>query len=270
MKNIQVLPTSQLTILHFDEALFISPNLQISKTINSDVEGRNIYIISDEEIKEGDWCLSKLNEVVRFGKKFTTSLYKKIILTTDRDLIKDGVQAIDDEFLEWFVKNPSCEYVEVSEDYFKPSNMVYGHDTEPYKIIIPKEEQKQHIIDMMKSDEELGLYEEPKQETTLEEVAERFYGEEEIVNDYDISGYLQSAFLTGAKWQQENTNINALNFEIDALKKQIKLLEHNQQIMYNKEDVILILMEYDYSLVNEGKLNSIGNIKKWFEQFKKK
>jgi hypothetical protein len=43
-----------------------------------------------------------------------------------------------------------------------------------------------------------------KQET-LEEAAERFYGEEEIVNDYDISGYLQSAFLTGAKWQQERS-----------------------------------------------------------------
>lgn len=35
----------------------------------------------------------------------------------------------------------------------------------------PKEEQKQHLIDMMKDDEELGLYEEPKQET-LEELAE--------------------------------------------------------------------------------------------------
>jgi hypothetical protein len=30
---------------------------------------------------------------------------KKIILTTDLDLIKDGVQSIDNEFLEWFVKN---------------------------------------------------------------------------------------------------------------------------------------------------------------------
>lgn len=39
--------------------------------------------------------------------------YKKIILTTDQDLIKDGVQAIDDEFLEWFVANPSCKFVEV-------------------------------------------------------------------------------------------------------------------------------------------------------------
>jgi hypothetical protein len=35
-------------------------------------------------------------------------------------------------------------------------------------IIIPhKEEQKQHLIDMMKSDEELGLYDEPKQELSV-------------------------------------------------------------------------------------------------------
>jgi hypothetical protein len=32
-------------------------------------------------------------------------LLQKIILTTDLDLIKDGVQSIDNEFLEWFVKN---------------------------------------------------------------------------------------------------------------------------------------------------------------------
>lgn len=38
---------------------------------------------------------------------------KKIILTTDVDLIKNGVQEIDDEFLEWFVKNPSCENVNI-------------------------------------------------------------------------------------------------------------------------------------------------------------
>jgi hypothetical protein len=48
-----------------------------------------------------------------FEKLHDKSNYKKIILTTDQDLIKDGVQAIDDEFLEWFVKNPSCEEVEI-------------------------------------------------------------------------------------------------------------------------------------------------------------
>ncbi len=105
----------------------------------------NIYITSDEEIKDGDWCLSKLNEVVRFGKNFTSSLYKKIILTTDQDLIKDGVQAIDDEFLEWFVKNPSCESVEVKELLSNSGNAFYG-----YKIIIPKEEPKQETLEEVK------------------------------------------------------------------------------------------------------------------------
>ena len=104
---------------------------------------KHISITSDKEIKEGDWWFDGTNVRSDFPSSFIMGIDKKIILTTDQDLIADGVQAIDDEFLEWFVKNPSCEYVEVSEDYFKPSNMVYGHDTEPYKIIIPKEEFKQ-------------------------------------------------------------------------------------------------------------------------------
>jgi hypothetical protein len=108
-----------------------------------------------------------------------------------------------------------------------------------------------------------------KNKETIEEAAESWLKSKTLLKTSQAPGLL-IGFIEGAKWQQENTNINALNFEIDALKKQIKLLEHNQQIMYNKEDVILILMEYDYSLVNEGKLNSIGNIKKWFEQFKNK
>jgi len=103
---------------------------------------QNIYITSDEEITEGDWFYDLDTKYVKIKQSFENSHLdfnaKKIIMTTDVDLIKDDVQALDNEFLQWFVENPSCEEVEVSEDYFKPSNMVYGHDTEPYKIIIPK------------------------------------------------------------------------------------------------------------------------------------
>jgi len=79
--------------------------------------GKELFITSDEEIKEGDWFIHYSHN--------TTSLHqaksvvpesiittndegcwmincKKIILTTHQDLIKDGVQAIDDEFLEWY------------------------------------------------------------------------------------------------------------------------------------------------------------------------
>jgi hypothetical protein len=35
-------------------------------------------------------------------------------MTTDQELIKDGVQAIDDEFLEWFCsKNGQVDFVKV-------------------------------------------------------------------------------------------------------------------------------------------------------------
>lgn len=38
---------------------------------------------------------------------------------------------------------------------------------------LPKEEQKQHLIDMMKGDEELGLYEETKKENTMKTPQEK-------------------------------------------------------------------------------------------------
>jgi hypothetical protein len=131
----------------------------------------NIYITSDEEIKEGDWVYSKSrNKICKVTgiSKWTHkddysidldnenyfihhSYCKKIILTTDRDLI--GVQAIDDAFLEWFVKNPSCEFVKTDKvDTFKKTNEVYVDEitggnyyevNKQYKIIIPKEEPKQ-------------------------------------------------------------------------------------------------------------------------------
>jgi len=71
---------------------------------------QNIYITDNSEIRDW-WVLNTQTNKVYFVKGFygIQPVSKKIILTTDSDLIKDGVQAIDDEFLEWFVKNPSCE-----------------------------------------------------------------------------------------------------------------------------------------------------------------
>jgi hypothetical protein len=135
MKNIHVLPTSQPSNL----LLCIKSYTEHKDTPaeNSDNKGNftlglgvyankmfyqphHIYITSNGEIKVGDWyylprtnsvhkCIedpTELNLEIRLG-------VAKITITTDQDLIKDGVQAIDDEFLQWFVKNPSCESVEV-------------------------------------------------------------------------------------------------------------------------------------------------------------
>jgi hypothetical protein len=143
MKNIQVLPTNKPSRLYFWEDKLVFGRLATTPM------NRNIYITSDEEIKEGDYVgyptLNNWVPVKYLGGDLTGG-EKKIILTTDPDLIKDGVQPIDDEFLEWFVKNPSCENVKVELIEEIPSGFtfgMFGNDEPPtelvYKIIIPKE-----------------------------------------------------------------------------------------------------------------------------------
>ena len=140
MKNIHILPTDKPTMLFKDDFGNFIYSINIDQEQNH-FEPQHIYITSDEEIKEGEICIygkslflvenifynsgafrhlspkikikGKLLPNMKAGEFDSMTPLNKIILTTDQDLIKDGVQAIDDEFLEWFVKNPSCEKVEV-------------------------------------------------------------------------------------------------------------------------------------------------------------
>lgn len=120
--------------------------------------GENIYITNDEEIKVNDYIT---NGYLVWKWKDDSSLLgrKKVILTTDKDLIKDGVQSIDDEFLQWFVKNPSCEEVEVIYGLFNPmgrqvdsNNLGQNHSQciWKHKIIFQKEEPKQEVLEEAK------------------------------------------------------------------------------------------------------------------------
>jgi hypothetical protein len=152
-KNIWLLPTDKLSRLHFDGKLFLSTNPQISREINSIVKGRNIYITSDEVPKLDEWGINLKNNVLFKCKGFEPDEYdkkycKKIILTDNQDLIKYGVQSIDDEFLVWFIKNPSCESVEVEkgkEILGEVAGTTYIDFK--YKIIIPKEEHKKEKLE---------------------------------------------------------------------------------------------------------------------------
>lgn len=227
MKNIHVLPTDKPSRLFKHQLNEIT--LNISKHLLQRNYGFNIYITSDEEIKEGDWYLTSKNTLckcIKTDSKYVYSLEggsstncKKIILTTDQDLIKDGVQAIDDEFLEWFVKNPNCEEVEVEINSYMDKNISDSITFTDYKIIIPKEEpnstgnividyqigKSKVIQNLMLIDAEIAYNslpkEEPKQET-LEEVAEKFATDKQ---NEDTSKYYIAleSFQLGAKWQQK-------------------------------------------------------------------
>jgi len=145
MKNIHILPTDKPSRLYLgNNGNFVFGMIQTSiQSRNDDFTNQDLYITSDEEIKEGDWVITPTNDIIEWAKVFRPN-GKKIILTTNKKLIRYGVQAIDDDFLEWFVKNPSCESVVVKYQYWKEINDV-GKYT--YKIIIPKEEPKQETVE---------------------------------------------------------------------------------------------------------------------------
>jgi hypothetical protein len=270
MKNIHVLPTDKPSKFIYStkynkfmfcyEAPFFLDDTQ--------AEHKGIYITSDEEIKEGDWVLNtNTNSIAKYTGHGSMDWWVKIILTTDTELIKDGVQAIDDEFLEWFVKNPSCESVEVEVDLSKHNGQFqtkYG-----WKIIIPQEEPKQETLEevYLRNIQEYAEQNLHHKET-VEKAAEKHWKMQYIMAlDESIKPYIIEDFIAGAKsdaardyWFEQFNN------------KQQK----QAKTMYSEEELLefgkLVLDTFH----SEGKTKSgkdrLARVKfnKWFEQFKKK
>jgi hypothetical protein len=189
MKNIHLLPTDKARLYIHQGKLY--DNKKTMHIPDGKQIPHQIYITNDEKPKSEDWHLNIVtNKISKYNIGLLNpnrSNYKKIILTTDKDLIKDNVQAIDDTFLEWFVQNPSCEKVEVEEvkctgqcwkfiesDY--EETCLSGCEKLEYKIFIPQEE--------------------PKKET-LEEAAEQYS------RNGCWEGVRKQGFIAGAKWQAE-------------------------------------------------------------------
>jgi hypothetical protein len=247
MKNLFLLPTDKPSRLYLFEERLILGDLVTVVFKNSGAVNQNIYITNSEEIKKGDWCY--LN---KDGKEYVYKCTEppqnpknwglKIILTTDQDLIKDGVQAIDDDFIEWFVKNPSCEEVNIKsqhidefgnyiDDYFHSKTDLYS-----YKIIIPKEEPKEEI-----KEEHCDNCNNAiccctiNTQLSLEEALSNF------IKDIKYPTLLECAEF-GVKWQKSQDNK-----------------------LYSEEEVQNILIEYVKT--NPTKPYRVVS---WFEEFKKK
>jgi hypothetical protein len=313
MKNIHLLKTSKPSKLLKD---LVDKTYQFKKedTFGNRIElPLNIYITSDEEIKEGDWVTNGLTIMIaNLDGQPTMDDYhpwKKIILTTDQDLIKDGVQAIDDEFLEWFVKNPSCEFVEINKyAYAKPN---FGN----YKIIIPKEEPKQRLEKYSErfdnKDNEIveGVFnpdtwgkrvvEEPKQELpgingqtfkivlkekwfpkqeTLEEVVSKQFQEDfnKEVGKVLTQELQKRESETPVEWIYRNLLENPIsNQDVEyneAVFHNAKEMEKEQdKKLYSEEEVRNIVEQTIEKFYKHRYVETKAEMKEqWFEQFKKK
>jgi hypothetical protein len=299
MKNIHLIPTDKPSRVYKHLGRELKYTVRYFEQKGLLCINQHIYITNDEEIKLGDWVIEfqkgdSIGEVHFINSEYVIAndIQKKIILTTDPSLAPD-VQKINDEFLEWFVKNPSCEEVKIEKlDTFKKTNEVYideitkGNYCEiikQYQIIIPKEEQKQHIIDIMKSDEELGLYEQtkcycghtttcdcgPEQEILLEDIFNDDKKEnikkfiDEINNPSQPNDKLKQAFEKYSEYLEdfENKDTYEHGFK-DGAKCQ-------QEISYSEEEVLQLVSDWtDYRMSED--IKSKVTFKKWFEQFKKK
>lgn len=263
MKNIYLIETNKPSRICFRNYYFINKD---NITEYSNVQFQNIYIISDKEIKNSDWVLFTLNDVTEIIKVTTIvnnafdskegfgyglEYCKKIILTDNPDLIKDGIQAIDDKFLEWFVKSTSCRYV-------KTTWHTTSIDKRVYNIVIPQEESK--ILAELdayyrngigkKEDEDLRIkfpaniegseeFNKANEQETLEEAAYQDCKKSGF-NNTSYAGHCMQSFINGVKWQAKK--------------------------IYTYEELCVIidktLIEYSDKVLND--------IPEWVEQFKKK
>ena len=247
MKNIHLIQTDKPTGLFESKSGVLHYSI-MNKVRTGLLAGYHIYITSDEEIKEDDWGLYGEESVMQVKSSYDNDMSgediwladslngcaankddcKKIILTTDPDLIADGVQEIDGDFLEQFVQNPTCEEVDIlklpsingwsyiimkrvlpldNEDFREePKCTCKEHD--PYccqvhgtcPTCVKQEEPKpihEQIIEHCGGEEKFkeiaGL--KPKQET-LEEAAWRYNPLKKLDGEF-----IRQAFKEGASWQ---------------------------------------------------------------------
>lgn len=222
---------------------------------NIHVIQNQLYIIDNNEKVNQNGIWAKCSFTGDVLKNRNGQYAYKVILTTNDLLIKDGVQAIPDDFLEWFVKNPSCEFVEIEDVYFhgngyykaselSESQKIQFAFMKSYKIITPKEEPKQGPCNNCNNEVCCCII---KKQETLEEAGERLYPNRESFL-HRFKNIERIAFTTGAKWQQEQD-------------KKMYSEEEAGELVYN------IIGEYSkqYGIMIDGaKLNDL------FEQFKKK
>ena len=208
MKNIHIFQTTEPTRLYISIDEY-GEELNLSKRTTQYVHGQHIYITSEKKLEKDvdTWYLdSFLNKPHNSGGAEYGQEQSVIILTTNKKLIDDGVQAIDDEFLEWYVKNPNCEYVHINYicDNVYVSEFLITSTHIEYKTIIPQEETKHPKVfsengSELFFDEKANLIkEEPKQET-LEEASENY----EKIHGGSYSIGVCKAFKCGAEWQSE-------------------------------------------------------------------
>lgn len=255
MKNIHIIERPSIEILGVSPYGKDEDVYQVECLLAS----RNVFITSDDEPKDNDWVyyengsLKGTHKIVD-GQRPKTMILKKIIMSTDSKLIKDGIPTISEEFLKWFIKNLKCESVEV-ESYCSygddcPSEGAYDKQylcNIVYRINVPEETL---VVEDM-------LYEDSNSYELAKNLFTEIYGyAPEIISGNQqhevIVAALQKGIVYGATWQADRGYTDA---------KVIELLE---RALTHEDDG-----EIGSLVTAQGKIRT-ANFFSWFEKFKNK
>ena len=130
MKNIFFLNTQEPTRVY----RFISTNkvycFDKPLKVAGDLVNQDIYITHDSRLNKGDWYLTKENFVLKQLTEIdfnSVHNFTKIVFTTNKHLIKDGVKPIPDFILEFIIKNPKCNYIPIKPALSNNGRVLFGY-----------------------------------------------------------------------------------------------------------------------------------------------
>lgn len=141
MKNTYILTTKGQSMLHFaKEKMFITSDRPIGETELYGSTPQYVYIVVDDQILVYDFVYDTYrNQILPVpdgeNMKFfnlSKNRYKKIAITNDLDLIREGVREVTKSFLDWIARNSETyDFVKLEGVYTKGN-----HSTE-YTIVEP-------------------------------------------------------------------------------------------------------------------------------------
>jgi len=274
MKNIHLLKTDKPSRLFIidkskmfkSEAPYLSFSTvggRVHKVEGSELyQPQNMYITSDEDIKEPCWCVNTIKntwtkDIIYYQGAMPAYHFvgfKKIVLTTDEDLIKDGIQKIEDEFLEWFVKNSDCEFVDVEKmlqtrhgiDWYDLPNQKEGREVDgiyriTYKLNIPKKDEWISPMQKFKKKNIIDTWLEKNGNPEIEKQVE-LQAASLLFTRLPKVSTVRDGFVEGATWMAERT--------------------------YSEEEVVNLLVKCSEWQLPQAE-EDIVKIKEWFENNKK-
>ena len=125
MKNIYLLntemPTEGIVIGRISGVSFTEYREELIKLPVETFRGNyyepvNIYITSDDKIELNDYIVDNW-QVEKWKDRSSLLGKKKVIMTTDKQLISEGIQEIDGRFLDWIIQNHDINYIKMEEYY---------------------------------------------------------------------------------------------------------------------------------------------------------